>query len=223
MEKKFQQCNETPTFDNLRKPEFRWWRRYAQMWMMIALGCGFVLFTLLWRYAETVKEKQQIMQENVDLRCKIENIRKEQNHVEFTPKKLADFIVQLNIKHPKIVFAQAILESGQFKSVLFEFNHNLFGMRKSYSRPTTGIPYGLETQPCYAYLQDYAFYFSWEHSVYDYALWQAAYARTNSETEYFSILNKMYAEDTKYVIKLKQIISGCDSIYDILKKYNFNE
>src|SRR6187402_1570007 len=56
-------------------------------------------------------------------------VLKENN--KFSKKDLKEYLLQLNIKFPNIVLAQAELESGHFKSVMFKENNNLFGMKQA--------------------------------------------------------------------------------------------
>ena len=106
-------------------------------------------------------------------------------------------LFQIRIEHPYIVQAQAILESGNFTSKLFKENHNHFGMKLAKARPTTAI--GVKN--------GYAVYRSWQDCNIDYALWQATYARKLSEEEYYTLLQKSYAEDFLYITKLKKIFN----------------
>ena len=46
----------------------------------------------------------------------------------FSEDKMVEKIKELGFKYPHIVMAQAILETGNFKSPVFQENHNLFGM-----------------------------------------------------------------------------------------------
>lgn len=116
---------------------------------------------------------------------------------EFTPEKLKAYILELNIRFPHIVYAQALLESGEFNSHIFKENNNFFGMKVARKRPTTAN----EEE------NGHAFYNSWKDCVVDYALYQAAYLNDlRSEAEYFEYLRQNYAEDTGYVDKLKKII-----------------
>ena len=52
----------------------------------------------------------------------------------FSPDKLKAYILELNIKFPHIVYAQAVIESGHFKSNIFKTNSNLFGMKEATAR-----------------------------------------------------------------------------------------
>lgn len=195
------------------------WKRTAE-WMLILL-----LFTIMYNVGVAYKldvaktdlrEKEKVIdyvqQELVKLQQQHEFIAEVTKPI--TGSSLVELIEQMNIKHPKIVVAQAIIESGHFKSKLFQVNHNLFGMRKAYQRPTTRIPANIDF-----YYESYAYYHNWQYSVFDYALWQSSFARNLSETEYLDLLKRTYAEDDEYISKIKMIISGCDSAQDIITKF----
>jgi uncharacterized FlgJ-related protein len=116
---------------------------------------------------------------------------------EFSPEKLKAYILELNIRFPHIVYAQALLESGEFKSHIFKENHNFFGMKQAKQRPTTNK--GTEN--------GHAYFANWRDCVVDYAFYQAAYLNDlRTEKEYFDYLGQNYAEDPMYVSKLKKII-----------------
>ncbi len=124
-------------------------------------------------------------------------ILKEQN--EFSKAKLKAYLVELNIRFPHIVMAQAEMETGHFTSTIFKENRNLFGMKQATKRPTTnkGEQY------------NHAYYDNWKASVVDYAFFQAAYlSDIKTEKQYLEYLQQNYAEDTTYVPKLLQIINS---------------
>ena len=122
---------------------------------------------------------------------------------EFTKEKLKAYIIELNIKYPHIVMAQAQIESGNFKSQIFRINRNCFGMKVATKRPTTNK--GQEN--------DHAYYNSWRESVQDYAMFVAAYLNDiRTEKEYFEYLKQNYAQDTNYISKLKNIINKNNTI-----------
>ena len=108
-------------------------------------------------------------------------------------------IVEMGIKFPDIVFAQAILESGNFKSRLTKLNNNLFGMKLAKVRETTAIGKGKG---------GYAKYETWVHSVEDYSNWQDYVIKDRELTrkQYFHLLSKIYATDKNYVLRLKNKI-----------------
>jgi uncharacterized FlgJ-related protein len=117
----------------------------------------------------------------------------------FTEDKFVEELKRLNVHYPHIVMAQAIVETGHYKSVVFKENHNLFGMKEATLRITTAKG----TQNGHAY------YDSWEQSVYDYAFYQCRYlGKINTENEYFLYLSSVYAEaGNGYVNLIKKIIN----------------
>lgn len=117
---------------------------------------------------------------------------------EFSEKKLIEKIKQLNFRFPHIVFAQAKLESGNFKSDIFLENNNMFGMREAKLRANLAL--GTNRQ--------HAYYGTWQDCVIDYALYYSTYLHEiKTESEYFEYLRQNYAEDPTYVQRLKQIIN----------------
>lgn len=118
---------------------------------------------------------------------------------EFSDEKFIQKIKELNFKFPYIVYAQSLVETGDFTSHIFKENHNLFGMKEA----TVRLNLAKGTQ------YNHAYYESWEHSVIDYALYAASYLKDiHSESEYFEYLRQHYAEDTGYVSKLKKLIEN---------------
>jgi len=116
---------------------------------------------------------------------------------EFSQDALIDFLEETNIKFPHIVLAQSILETGNYKSEVFAMNHNLFGMKQARVRPTTALGTSM----------GHAYYNNWKESVYDYALYQAAYLKNiKKEDQYFEYLGSNYAEAEHYVRALKRVI-----------------
>ncbi|MCK9164028.1 MAG: glucosaminidase domain-containing protein [Bacteroidales bacterium] len=110
--------------------------------------------------------------------------------------ELLTYIFELRLEHPYIVFAQAIEESGHFKSIIFEENNNLFGMKMAWNRTTTAI--GIN--------RGHAVYTSWKQSVIDYAFFQMSYMRGLTREEYLIKLSNSYAENEQYVDNLQKIL-----------------
>lgn len=98
---------------------------------------------------------------------------------------LMDALVYYNLQHSEIVYAQAILETGHFKSKLCKEANNLFGLYNSKDK------------------QYYKFN-HWSESVVAYKEWiQRKY---RSPENYYTFLKRInYASDTNYISKLKQI------------------
>lgn len=116
--------------------------------------------------------------------------------IEFSPENLRRYIKLCGIRFPDIVYAQAVLESGNFRSSRFLESNNLFGMKVARSRPTTAqTEYG-----------GHGRYDSWMLSVQDYALFQSAFLRDiKTEKGYLEYLSDNYAEDPYYINKVIKI------------------
>jgi hypothetical protein len=153
--------------------------------LAVLAGFGYATYT----HTQQLNNIEYITEETRTLIINEEN--------KFSEERLKQFILELNIRFPHIVLAQAKLESGYFKSKMFRENNNFFGMKVARKRPTTnkGEQYG------------HAFFDSWRDCVLDYAFYQAAYlSDIKTEAQYFAYLGANYAEDPTYVEKLKKII-----------------
>lgn len=96
---------------------------------------------------------------------------------------LFEMLKKEKIKHPKIVLAQAKLETGNYKSSLCKNKHNLFGIksRRGYRTFNTYIE-------CIRYYRDHI------QSKYD------------GHSDYYTFLKRIkYASDPKYIYKLKKL------------------
>ena len=115
-----------------------------------------------------------------------------------THQEVFDEIVRIGILYPEIAYAQAVLESGAFKSKLANLNKNLFGMRMPKQRKTTANGKS----------QGYATYKNWKQSVADYKLWQDNLFKKKvmSLYEFKKYLNSRYSESKNYTAKLNSII-----------------
>lgn len=125
-----------------------------------------------------------------------------------TKEKLYEQIIKFGIKFPDIVFAQAMIESGELTSKLFKTANNMFGMRFPSIRETTAQ--GKTTS-------GYSRYEDWNFGVYDYFLWQDHMLRNRDEitkSQYFSLLGRVYAEDPNYVSKVKKKVSQYQHIFN---------
>ena len=115
----------------------------------------------------------------------------------FSRDKFVDKIKNLNLKHPHIVYAQAMLESGDFSSKIFQENNNMFGMKQARIR----INLAQGTQ------HHHAFFENWEDCLLDFAFHRATYFhKLKSEQDYYNYLGKYYAEDPSYIGKLKSMV-----------------
>jgi flagellum-specific peptidoglycan hydrolase FlgJ len=94
------------------------------------------------------------------------------------------------VKHPEIVYAQAVLETGHFKSDLCLNGNNLFGLYNSKKHRYHTFDHW--TESVVAYL-DYVQY------------------RYKPPNDYYKFLSDIgYAEDPDYINKLKGIVSRND-------------
>lgn len=120
-----------------------------------------------------------------------------------TVDSLKMMVWSLPFKHKDIVIAQAILETGWFKSKNYKVNNNLFGMKQVYTRATTA-----DTT-----INGYSHYSNWRMSVIDYYVKQStreSYISTNRE-QYYHYLDKIYSEvGRSYSSQLKSIIESLD-------------
>ena len=125
----------------------------------------------------------------------------------FSQEALVEELKRLNIRFPHIVLAQSMLETGHFESNVFRANNNLFGMKQARQRCTTARGTNL----------NHAYYDNWKESVMDYALFQSAYLRDlKTEAQYFSYLDRNYAEAQNYDQAVKNMIDK----YDLEELFN---
>ena len=135
-----------------------------------------------------------------------------------TKENLWTVINEMDIKYPDLVFAQAVLETGHFKSANCKVNNNLFGMKLPRVRETVATKG----------TKGYARYVDWVQSVYDYKLFQDyMFSKKNyTRAQYMSMLDKRYCESRGYTGKLKTIIKNHNTILikpvtnDTLQKAN---
>ena len=104
-------------------------------------------------------------------------------------------IYNMRIEHPYIVYAQAIIESGNFTSKIWKENNNMFGMKMPERRATLAI--GIRS--------GHSIYKSWKDCLIDYALYQMSYMRGLTEDEYFDKLKQSYASDEYYINKVRKL------------------
>jgi uncharacterized FlgJ-related protein len=122
----------------------------------------------------------------------------------FSRRKFYEYLKEVNIKFPEIVFAQALKESG-LKSNLFKQNNNPFGMKKAHRRPN--LQSGEEN--------GHAYYETWKHAVIDYAMYQSFFgiSKIKTEEEYLNYLKENNYYDTSH-------ISNTSYLTDIIKIKN---
>jgi hypothetical protein len=115
---------------------------------------------------------------------------------------------------PKEVKAQIMLESGNLNSFLLKRTNNMLGMRYPYGRETKAVGLYIPARDTIIYgnrdelkkyrnANQYAVFNTWQDAVEDYKLWQVANFRLAEK--YLSFLGNVYAEDTAYVAKIRQV------------------
>lgn len=113
-----------------------------------------------------------------------------------SPKAMYEYMKEVGIKYPEIVWSQVVMETGFTSQISIE-NHNFFGMKRATARPNTQSGENL----------GHATYRNWKMAVLDYALWQASTGlwKARSEDQYFAYLAEHYAASPTYATKVKSI------------------
>ena len=112
---------------------------------------------------------------------------------EVNEEVLYNTLKHYDFPNPAIITAQAVLESGNFKSKLCKYNNNLFGLYNSRT-------------------MSYFKFDSWISCVFAYK--QFILSKYNPEEDYYKFLDRIgYAEDSLYESKVKELE------LDILNKY----
>ena len=114
----------------------------------------------------------------------------------FSEEALIKEIKRLPFKYKDILLAQAMIESGHYKSPLFKEAHNLFGLREARSRTTTAKGTVL----------NHAEYDNWKESVLDRLIYEVKYLDKLNRKQYLLYLDRVYAEAGGYDKSLEQII-----------------
>lgn len=122
---------------------------------------------------------------------KVEIIEDKPSFYSKSPQEgLMEALEYCGVKHPQIVYAQAILETGHFKSDLCLNGNNLFGLYNS--KKHKYYTFAHWTESVVAYL-DYVQY------------------RYKPPNDYYKFLSDIgYAEDPHYINKVKEIVKQND-------------
>ena len=119
-----------------------------------------------------------------------------------------------NVLCDREVLAQIRLESANLSSFLLKRTNNMTGMRYPFLRQTTAtgiylpekdtiiIGTNLQLKKYYK-MKNYAVYNSWKDGITDYKIWQDECF--NVSGRYLEYLGKVYAEDSQYIKKIKQV------------------
>ena len=117
----------------------------------------------------------------------IVSVKWRQDHFKLSEENLYNELVAQGVDFPEIVTAQAILETGHFKSYACLQQNNLFGLRDN-KGTYMSFPHWTDAVATYKkYIQRY------NHPV---------------PEDYYAYLQELgYAEDPQYIDKLKQIVN----------------
>ncbi len=138
------------------------------------------------------EENSRNSDRKASLKTEVQNTAKEKNQAEnnlpeLTIPNLYKEIIRNGILYPKIVLAQAILETGWFRSSVCRNKHNLFGL----TNPRTGKYYEFNhwTESVRAYYTKVQY----KYKGGNYLLW---------------LEDIGYAEDPKYIIAVENVLRG---------------
>lgn len=144
------------------------------------LLAGIILGVCLTLWGNAIKESAEKKEGEVA------SVKWKTNHFMLNESNLMDELIAQGISFPEIVQAQAVLETGHFKSYACKTQNNLFGLRKSDGT-----------------------YMSFEHWTDAVAAYKRYIQKWKAPpNDYYHYLDSMgYAEDTSYTTKLKQIVN----------------
>ena len=148
------------------------------VWFIIAL---LVVVFFINVYSDNKKENTIVEKEDSV------SVQWRQNHFLLSEENLYNELVAQGVDFPEIVTAQAILETGHFKSYACLQQNNLFGLRDNKGKYMS-FPHWTDAVAAYKkYIQRY------NHPV---------------PEDYYAYLQELgYAEDPQYIDKLKQIVN----------------
>ena len=148
------------------------------VWFIIAL---LVVAFLINVYSDNKKENTIVEKEDSV------SVQWRQNHFLLSEENLYNELVAQGVDFPEIVTAQALLETGHFKSYACLQQNNLFGLRDN-KGTYMSFPHWTDAVAAYKkYIQRY------NHPV---------------PEDYYAYLQELgYAEDPQYIDKLKQIVN----------------
>lgn len=148
------------------------------VWFIIAL---LIVAFFINVYSDNKKENTIIEKEDSV------SVQWRQNHFLLSEENLYNELVAQGVDFPEIVTAQALLETGYFKSYACLQQNNLFGLRDNKGKYMS-FPHWTDAVAAYKkYIQRY------NHPV---------------PEDYYAYLQELgYAEDPQYIDKLKQIVN----------------
>lgn len=166
-----------------------------RIWILILL----ILTCFFNSYAPKLNEYQQgDKNSNMDRIVRLDELMS----AEFSPENLKALLIILEAPDPEIILKQAKLETGWFKSRLFVYENNLFGMHFPRDRDTYSDRYVIADNG-----SKVASYASWQSSVLDLLIYFEYYENRGYSTEnYFKFLVDVgYCEKDAYTNILKNM------------------
>lgn len=157
--------------------------------IILIVGIVGIFLSLLY---EIRNLKRQLEEKTAEIENAIaRNIPSEPNFMYKSPEDgLYEALLFYEVEYPEIVYAQAILETGNFKSNLCLFNNNLFGLFDSKNNR-------------------YHRFEHWAYSIKGYKDW--VQYKLNPDEDYYDFLIRInYAEDPNYILKLKYLVEQND-------------
>ena len=156
----------------------------------IAIGATALAFLVmfcvgLWATAEDPKEYKPS-------ETKTDTLEYRQDFHSKSPEDgLMEALIYYEVQHPQIVYAQAIIETGNFKSSLCLNQNNLFGLYNSSKGRYHRFDHWTESVIAY---KDFIQY------------------RYKPPEDYYKFLQRIgYAEDPNYISKLKKVVNKNDT------------
>lgn len=155
------------------------WKKYKYdipiiLWVMLVITA----LSLDNRREVTLQEEFKMVEDTII-------IMEPQFFIQTPEEGLIEALDYYNVQHPNIVYAQALLETGYFKSNVCKTYNNLFGLYNSRTK-------------------DYYKFEHWSESVIAYLSY--IQYRYNPNKDYYQFLSDInYAEDPEYINKLKRL------------------
>ena len=142
---------------------------------------------------ETSREELEAMVEDMIRQSRAEYIRSQ----DFTPELFKKYLELVGLRHPEVVYKQAVLETGWFTHIRCTQYNNYFGMKKARVREHCQL----------GVWKKHATYEHWTLSIDDYKLWQDYWeGEQYDQINYYSFLSNVgYATARNYTKILKRI------------------
>ncbi len=145
-----------------------------------------VLFIVIETKRRSLNNKPECLEEIITLKHNNDSI-------ELNISNYYDTLIALEVSDPEKVLAQSLLETGYFTSSICKTYNNTLGLYNSYKK-------------------DYFKFDSWQESILYYK-YLIEYRKKKGEDHFMFLKRIGYAEDPKYISKVKNILKG-----DLIKR-----